>query len=97
VTLTTERATPLRSWNPGWGGRSTARRPVVAVNKLFPRPPVFVKRLTHEMTSRKVPGSEAQTTESVVVADSHRLLRYEARPRLRPLGQAPSDAETNVS
>jgi hypothetical protein len=40
------------------------------VNKLFPRPPVFVKRLTHEMTSRKVPGSEAQTTESVVVTDA---------------------------
>ena len=32
VTLTTERANPLRQWNPGWGGCSTARRPVAAVN-----------------------------------------------------------------
>jgi hypothetical protein len=29
---------------PDWGGRSTARRPVAAVNKLFRKRPVFVKR-----------------------------------------------------
>src|ERR1700743_3505736 len=56
VTLTTERATPLRRWNPGWGGRSTARRPVVAVHKLFPRSPVFVKRRAHE-TAQPGPGA----------------------------------------
>src|SRR6266480_709162 len=44
VTLTTERANPLRRWNPNWGGCSTARRPVAAVNKLFLRRSVFVKR-----------------------------------------------------
>src|SRR5215469_8899438 len=36
VTLTTERANPLRRWNPGWGGCSTARRPVAAVKQTFP-------------------------------------------------------------
>jgi len=58
VTLTTERANPLRRWNPGWGRCSTARRPVAAVNKLFLRGPVFVKRFTHEMTLQEVPGSD---------------------------------------
>jgi hypothetical protein len=53
VTLTTERANPLRQWNPGWGGCSTARRPVAAVSKLFLRRSVFVKRVTHEMTCGK--------------------------------------------
>ena len=53
MTLTTERANPLRQWNPGWGGCSTARRPVAAVNKLFLRRSVFVKRFTHEMTLRE--------------------------------------------
>jgi hypothetical protein len=53
VTLTTERANPLRQWNPGWGGCSTARRPVAAMSKLFPRRPVLVKRLPREMTLRK--------------------------------------------
>jgi hypothetical protein len=41
--LTTERANPLRRWNPDWGGCSTARRPVAAVNKLFRKRPVSVK------------------------------------------------------
>jgi hypothetical protein len=50
VTLTTERANPLRQWNPGWGGCSAARRPAAAANKLFLRRSVFVKRFTHEMT-----------------------------------------------
>ena len=66
MTLTTERANPLRQWNPDWGGCSTARRPVAAVNKLFLRRPVFVKRFTHEMTLREVPGSKARTTRSAV-------------------------------
>ena len=44
---------------PGWGGCSIARRPVAAMNKLFPRHSAFVKRLTYEMTPREVPGSEA--------------------------------------
>ena len=39
-----------------WGGCSKARRPVAAVNKLFPRRPVFVKRFTHETTLQEVPG-----------------------------------------
>jgi hypothetical protein len=46
VTLTTGRANPLCRWNPGWGGRSTARRPAAAVNKVFPRRSVFVKILS---------------------------------------------------
>ena len=50
MTLTTERANPLRQWNPGWGGCSAARRPVAAANKLFLRRSVFVKLFTHEMT-----------------------------------------------
>src|ERR1700722_5532254 len=45
VTLTTERANPLRQWNPDWGECSTARRPVAAVNTLFLRRSDFVKRL----------------------------------------------------
>ena len=49
--MTTERANPLRQWNPGRGGRSTARRPVVAVIKLFLRCSAFVKRLIHEMST----------------------------------------------
>ena len=44
MTLTTERANPLRQWNSSWGGCSTAWRPVAAVNKLFLRRSVFVKR-----------------------------------------------------
>src|ERR1700735_493731 len=60
VTLTTERANPLRQWNPDWGGCSTARRPVAAVNKLFLRRSVFVKRFTHEMTLREVPAVRAR-------------------------------------
>lgn len=48
MTLTTERANPLRQWNPGWGGCSTARRPVAAVKQLFLRRSVFVKRSTRE-------------------------------------------------
>jgi predicted GNAT family N-acyltransferase len=52
VTLTTERANPLRRWNPDWGGCPTARRPVAAVNALCQRRSVFVKRFTHEMTRR---------------------------------------------
>ena len=56
MTLTTERANPLRQWNPDWGGCSTARRPVAAVNTLFLRRSVFVKRFTHEMTLREVPA-----------------------------------------
>src|ERR1700735_5745148 len=66
VTLTTERANPLRQWNPDWGGCPTARRPVAAVNKLFLRRSVFVKRFTHEMTLQEVPGSEARTTRNAV-------------------------------
>jgi hypothetical protein len=50
VTITTERANPLRQWNAGWGGCSTARRPAGAANKLFLRRSVFGKRFTHEMT-----------------------------------------------
>jgi hypothetical protein len=46
---------------PRLGGCSTARRPVAAVNKLFLRHLVFVKRLTHEMTLREVPDSETRT------------------------------------
>ena len=64
--MTTERAYPLRRWNPDWGGCSTARRPVAAVNKLSLRRLVFVKRFTHEMTLQEVPGSEARTTRSAV-------------------------------
>src|ERR1035438_5873693 len=56
VTLTTERANPLRRWNPGWGGCPAARRPVAAVNVFSLRRPVFVKRSTHEMTPREVPA-----------------------------------------
>jgi len=56
VTLTTERANPLRQRNPGWGGCPAARRPVAAVNILFLRRPVFVKRSKQEMTLREVPG-----------------------------------------
>ena len=48
--LTTERANPLCQRNPGWGGRSTARRPVAAVNQFFLTHPVFVNRLTRDMT-----------------------------------------------
>ena len=44
MTVTTERANPLRQWNPDWGGRPTARRPVAAVNKVFLRRSDFVKR-----------------------------------------------------
>ncbi len=32
------------------------------MNKLFLRRSVFVKRFTHEMTLREMPGSEARTT-----------------------------------
>src|ERR1700722_8542425 len=39
VTWTTERANPLRQWNPGWGGCSTARRPVAAVSETLPDAP----------------------------------------------------------
>src|SRR5450432_3856198 len=60
VTLTTERANPLRRWNPGWGGCSAARRPVAAVNVFFLRRPVFVKRFTHEMTLREVDQRHGQ-------------------------------------
>jgi hypothetical protein len=56
VTLTTERATPLCQWNPGWDGCSTARRPAAAVYVFFLRRSVFVKRFTHEMTLREVPA-----------------------------------------
>jgi hypothetical protein len=55
---------------PGWGGRSTARRPVAAVTKLSLRSSVLVKHLTHEMTLREMPGSETRTTKSVV---AHRI------------------------
>jgi hypothetical protein len=34
VTLTTERANPLRGWNPDWGGCSTAWRPVAAADTI---------------------------------------------------------------
>jgi hypothetical protein len=51
--MTTERADPLRQRNPDWGGCSTARRPVAAVNKLSPRSSVFVKHFTHQMTQLK--------------------------------------------
>lgn len=57
MTLTTERANPLRQWNPDWGGCSTARRPVAAVTTLFLRRSDFVKhydRFTHEMTPREI-------------------------------------------
>jgi hypothetical protein len=33
------------------------------VNKLSPRRPVFVKRYTHEMTPREVPGRDADDEE----------------------------------
>ncbi len=56
MTLTTERANPLCQWNPDWGGSSTARRPVAAVNVFFLRRSVFVKRFTHEMALREVPA-----------------------------------------
>ena len=56
MTLTTERANPLRQWNPSWGGCSTAWRPVAAVSKLFPKRSVFVKRFNHEMTLLEVPA-----------------------------------------
>jgi hypothetical protein len=42
--LTTERANPLRRWNSDWGRRSTARRPVAAVETLFLRRSDFVNR-----------------------------------------------------
>src|ERR1022692_655728 len=54
VTMTTERANPLRQWNPGWGGCSTARRPVAAASKLFLRRSACVKRFNHEITLREV-------------------------------------------
>jgi len=54
VTLTTERANPLRQWNPDWGGCSTARRPVAAVSTLCQRRPAFVKCVSHEMTPREI-------------------------------------------
>ena len=41
---------------PRLGRCSTARRPVAAVSKLFPRRSVFVKRFTHEMTLPEVPA-----------------------------------------
>jgi hypothetical protein len=50
VTLTTERTNPLRPWNPDWGERSTARRPVAAVSLIFLKRSVFVKRLTAGLT-----------------------------------------------
>jgi hypothetical protein len=43
------------------------------VNKLFLRPPVFVKRFTHEMTLQEVPGSEARTTRSAVARRASHL------------------------
>lgn len=63
MTLTTERANPLRQRNPDWGGCSTARRPVAAVNKLFTRRPAFVKRVTRKMTLRESVGSERTINE----------------------------------
>ena len=39
---------------PGWGGRSTARRPVVAVDTIFLRRSVPVKRFNREVTLRHV-------------------------------------------
>ena len=54
---------------PRLGGCSTARRPVAAVNKLFLRRSVFVKRFTHEMTPHRSAGSQARTTRS---AAAHR-------------------------
>ena len=69
MTLTTERATPLRQWNPDWGGCSTARRPVVAMHRLCPSPRVFVNRLTHE-----------RQQESRTAANSCDLLVATAQP-----------------
>ena len=63
MTLTTERANPLRQRNPDWGGCSTARRPVAAVNKLFLRRPVFVKCSTHEMST---PGRALDSCHNLV-------------------------------
>ena len=63
MTLTTERANPLRRWNPDWGGCSTARRPVTAVNKLFLRRSVFVKRFTQEGLDKRSDASDAVTVE----------------------------------
>ena len=54
MTSTTERANPLRQWNPDWGGCSTARRPVAAVNTLFPRRSDFVKPLHPQTTPPKI-------------------------------------------
>ncbi len=54
MTSTTERANPLRQWNPDWGGGSTARRPVAAVNTLFLRRSDFVKPLHPQRTPLKI-------------------------------------------
>ena len=87
--LTTERANPLRQWNPDWGGCSTARRPVAAVIKLFLRLPVFVKRLTHEMTPREVPGREARTAKSAIAHPTSIASRAQTRGPNRDWGPYP--------
>ena len=78
--LTTERANPLRQWNPGWGGCSSARRPVAAVNKLFLRRSVFVKRFTHEMTLREAPAVGADDQERCSPPTFDREPSPDARP-----------------
>src|ERR1700729_1169146 len=63
VTLTTERANPLRQRNPDWGGCSTARRPVAAVNKLSLRRSAFVKLHARDDTAGRA-DSETRTTRT---------------------------------
>jgi hypothetical protein len=82
VTSTTERANPLRRWNPDWGGCSTARRPVAAVNQVFLRRSGFVKR-------HHPPADHARFTGRVPVSrtDHGRLLAQVSAPALSPAGR----------
>ena len=95
VTLTTERANPLRQWNSGRGGCSTARRPVAAATKLFLRRPVFVKRFTHEMT---LPGvSAARRGRPAGLHPAERRLRPDMHERRGGPGAGPPPPEGMIS
>src|SRR6202142_388912 len=59
VTSTTERANPLRRWNPDWGGYSTARRPAAAVNQSFPEALGFCQAASSRDGYAAAPSSEA--------------------------------------
>src|ERR1039457_3736935 len=63
VTLTTERAKPLRQWNPGWGGCSTARRPVAAEQTL-PEALGLRQAVQPRDHTTGSAGSETRTTRS---------------------------------